>query len=62
MAGPICRTPDDAFRAGWNEPCDHGTPNPGDCPSCALTGAEIAQLAVLLSGVAAPTSVGRVAA
>ena len=50
MATRVCRTPDDAFLAGWNEPCDHGR-EPGDCPICGLTTAEIAQLSVLLSGL-----------
>lgn len=63
MAAPrICRTAEEAFEAGWNEPCDHGRPNPGDCPTCGLTDGEITRLSVLLSGLAAPATAGRAAA
>ncbi|MBY8341949.1 hypothetical protein LXH13_06475 [Streptomyces spinosirectus] len=48
----ICRTADEAFEAGWNEPCDHGRANPADCPTCGLTDVEITRLTVLLSGLA----------
>ncbi|GAA2107566.1 hypothetical protein [Streptomyces synnematoformans] len=44
---PMCRTPDEAFQAGWDAPCEHGVPVPDDCPRCRLTGAEIGRLAVL---------------
>ncbi|MET7477944.1 hypothetical protein ABZT17_26755 [Streptomyces sp. NPDC005648] len=54
MAGArICRTAEEAFDAGWNETCDHGSPDPGDCPTCGLTDAEIARLVVLLGGLVA---------
>ena len=43
----ICRTPDQAFQAGYDEPCVHQVPNPSDCPDCRLTDDEIARLAVL---------------
>ena len=57
MAGPrICRTPDEAFLAGWNEPCDHGSPDPGDCTVCGLTDAEITRLVALLAGLAKPAA------
>ncbi|MGW3152697.1 hypothetical protein [Streptomyces sp. NPDC001089] len=51
MAARICRTADEAFQAGWDQPCDHGL-NPDGCPTCGLTDAEIARLVVLLSGLA----------
>lgn len=54
MAGRICHSPEDAFRAGWEEPCDHAFPEPADCPQCGLTDAEIASLAVLLRGTVTP--------
>lgn len=47
MPGRICRTADEAFKAGWEEPCDHGT-DPGECSQCCLTDVEIARLVVLL--------------
>lgn len=49
----VCMTVDEAFEAGFNEPCEHGTP-PADCPSCRLTDAEIGRLVVLLRGAMAP--------
>ncbi|MFF0139753.1 hypothetical protein ACFYRN_25275 [Streptomyces sp. NPDC005227] len=52
MTGRLCRTADEAFAAGWDEPCDHGV-DPAECRSCALTGGELARLVVLLGGVAA---------
>lgn len=55
MAARICRTAADAFQAGWDAPCEHHIPDPGDCPECALTDAEIAQLVVLLAGLATPS-------
>lgn len=43
----ICRTPDEAFQAGYDAPCEHQLPDPTQCPDCRLTDAEIARLAVL---------------
>ncbi|MGW6292425.1 hypothetical protein [Streptomyces sp. NPDC055058] len=43
----ICHTPVEAFQAGYDEPCEHGVPDPADCPGCRLTDSEIARLAVL---------------
>ncbi|MET7776250.1 hypothetical protein ABZU94_10770 [Streptomyces mirabilis] len=51
MPARICRTADEAFQAGWDEPCDHGH-DPGECPACGLTDAEISRLVVLLSDLA----------
>ncbi|MFE3855265.1 hypothetical protein ACFXPN_29555 [Streptomyces griseorubiginosus] len=48
MNGRICLTPQQAFEAGFEEPCEHQVPDPNDCPTCRLTGAEIRRLAVLL--------------
>ncbi|MGW6911502.1 hypothetical protein [Streptomyces sp. NPDC054940] len=63
MAGArTCRTPAEAFRAGWEEPCDHGHLDPGECPECALTDAEIARLVALLGNLAAPSPAGSAAA
>lgn len=61
MPGRICRTADEAFQAGWDEPCDHGT-DPGECSECGLTDTEIARLVILLSHLAAPEPAGRAAA
>ncbi len=61
MAARICRTSEEAFQAGWNEPCDHGA-DPGQSPECRLTDAEIGQLVTLLSHLAEPASAGRAAA
>ncbi|MEV7871451.1 hypothetical protein AB0P17_36370 [Streptomyces sp. NPDC088124] len=52
MAG-ICRTPDEAFQAGWDALCEHHT-SPVDCPHCRLTDAEIGRLVALLRPSAAP--------
>jgi hypothetical protein len=49
----ICMTADEAFQAGFNEPCQHGTP-PDVCSRCRLTDAEIGRLVVLLRGAFAP--------
>ncbi|MFJ8153874.1 hypothetical protein [Streptomyces sp. NPDC094468] len=49
----ICRTPADAFQAGWDQPCDHGAA-PEQCHQCCLTDAEIGQLVALLGHVKAP--------
>jgi hypothetical protein len=49
----ICMTADEAFEAGFNEPCEHGTP-PNACPDCRLTNAEIGRLVVLLRGALTP--------
>ncbi|WAZ20246.1 hypothetical protein STRCI_001347 [Streptomyces cinnabarinus] len=62
MSARICRTAEEAFDAGWKEPCDHGVADPGECPRCGLTDAEIARLAALLSGLAAPAPATRAAA
>lgn len=48
MTGRICRTADEAFQAGFEEPCEHQVPDPEDCPQCRLTEAEIGRLVVLL--------------
>ncbi|MFI6248969.1 hypothetical protein [Streptomyces sp. NPDC051016] len=61
MPGRMCRTPEEAFQAGWNEPCDHSA-DPGECPTCRLTDAEIGQLVILLSHLAEPAPAGRAAA
>ncbi|MEU3253172.1 hypothetical protein [Streptomyces sp. NPDC006997] len=50
MSGRVCLTPDEAFEAGFNEPCQHGLSDPEDCPRCRLSDAEIGRLVVLLSG------------
>lgn len=44
----ICRTPEEALQAGLDAPCEHGIPNPVDCPKCRLTPEEIAFLVGLL--------------
>ena len=44
----ICRTPEEAFQAGWDSPCEHGIPDPVDCPDCRLTPEEITCFAALL--------------
>jgi hypothetical protein len=43
----ICRTPEEAFQAGWDAPCEHGVPNPVDCPGCRLTPEEIRLLVAM---------------
>jgi hypothetical protein len=43
----MCRTPEEAFQAGWDAPCEHGIPNPVDCPGCRLSPEEITALVVL---------------
>lgn len=48
MSGRICLTPDEAFAAGYEEPCEHLVPDPNQCPTCRLSGDEIRRLAVLL--------------
>lgn len=45
------RTFEDAFQAGWDAPCEHGIPDPVDCPRCRLTPEEITRLAILLGPV-----------
>lgn len=50
----ICRTPEEAFEAGFNEPCEHGVPDPVDCRHCRLTDIEIGRLVVLLRGAVRP--------
>ncbi|MFI0528512.1 hypothetical protein ACH3XX_00510 [Streptomyces scabiei] len=49
----ICKTADQAFEAGFNEPCEHDT-QPDHCPHCRLTDAEIGRLVVLLRGTRQP--------
>lgn len=44
----ICRTPEEAYRAGREEPCEHGIQPMRTCPKCRLTPEEIADLVVLL--------------
>lgn len=44
----ICRTPEEAFQAGWERPCEHGVPDVNDCPDCRLTDDEITQIVALL--------------
>lgn len=44
----MIRTFEEAFQQGWDEPCEHGVPDPVDCPGCKLTPEEITRLAVLL--------------
>jgi hypothetical protein len=43
----ICLTADEAWRAGYEAPCEHGQGDPTACDRCALTASEIARLAVL---------------
>jgi hypothetical protein len=62
MSVRICLTPDDAFEAGYTEPCEHLVPDPEDCPQCRLTDAEIGRLAALLHSEAASYGSGRKAA
>jgi len=47
----VCRTADEAWAAGYDAPCDHGIPNPTDCPDCRLRPEEIGRFAVLLKGL-----------
>ncbi|SHI65184.1 hypothetical protein [Streptomyces sp. 3214.6] len=61
MPGRICRTPQEAFQAGWDETCDHDL-DPGKCRVCGLTDTEIAQLVVLIGHLATPAPAGRAAA
>lgn len=49
----ICMTTEQAFEAGFNEPCEHGT-RCDHCPQCRLTDAEIGRLVVLLRGSQRP--------
>lgn len=44
----ICRTPEDAWQAGWDAPCEHGIADITQCPACRLTPAEIGRIAILL--------------
>ncbi|MET9089652.1 hypothetical protein ABZX77_48680 [Streptomyces sp. NPDC004237] len=48
MNGRICLTVDEAFTAGFEEPCEHRVPNPNDCSRCRLSEAEVRRLAVLV--------------
>ncbi|MEV7422817.1 hypothetical protein [Streptomyces sp. NPDC091212] len=54
----FCRTPDDAFQAGYDAPCEHGL-SPVDCEHCRLTIAEIGRLVVLLRPSPAPITQDR---
>lgn len=47
MSGRICLTPDQAFEAGFAEPCEHALA-PEKCRQCRLSDAEIGRLVVLL--------------
>ncbi|MEO3978839.1 hypothetical protein [Streptomyces sp. CAU 1734] len=49
----LCRTPTEAFLAGYGAPCPHGL-TPVDCADCRLSITEIGRLAVLLRSAAAP--------
>lgn len=62
MSGRVCLTPEEAFEAGFNEPCQHGRPDPNDCPRCRLTAAEIGRLVVLLQGAYRPQHSAQTAA
>lgn len=63
MAAPrICRTADDAFRAGWEAPCEHGIPDPAACDDCRLTPEETVRLAVLLKHLGEQAQLAGVAA
>ncbi|MEU4172867.1 hypothetical protein AB0F46_39045 [Streptomyces sp. NPDC026665] len=55
MTGRLCRTADEAFEAGWTELCTHDA-DPGECPECGLTDAEISRFVVLLGGLAEPAN------
>lgn len=44
----ICRTPEEAFQAGWDSLCEHGVPDPADCPGCRLTPDETTRIAALM--------------
>lgn len=48
MKARICLSAEEAFAAGFEEPCEHRVPSPADCPDCRLTAAEISRLSVLL--------------
>lgn len=52
----LCRTPEEAFRAGLEAPCEHGVHPMPACRDCRLTEAEIADYAVLLGSHLAPAS------
>ncbi|MEW2636450.1 hypothetical protein AB0903_33640 [Streptomyces sp. NPDC048389] len=54
----ICRTPREAFEAGFTAPCEHGV-RPPDCARCRLTEAEIGRLAVLLKTSVPPATEAR---
>lgn len=54
----MCRTPEEAFRAGWEAPCEHGVQNPGDCSGCRLTQEEIARIALLMRPYMNPAETG----
>jgi hypothetical protein len=52
----ICRTPEEAFQAGLEQPCEHGVHPMPRCPKCRLTEAEIADIAVLLGSHLTPAA------
>lgn len=54
MNGRICLSVEQAFDAGFAEPCEHLVPDPNECPKCCLTKAEIRRFAVLLRSDNAP--------
>lgn len=62
MTGRICLSTDEAFEAGFNEPCEHHVSDPNACPDCRLSAAEIRRLVVLLRGESLPESAPRAAA
>lgn len=43
----MIRTFEEAFQQGYDAPCEHGVPDPNDCPSCKLTPEEITRLALV---------------
>lgn len=62
MSARICLSVDEAFEAGFEEPCEHQVPNPNDCPACRLSAAEIRRLVVLLRSEPTPERGARTAA
>ena len=62
MNSRICLSVEQAFEAGFEEPCQHLVPDPDDCPQCRLSDAEIRRLVVLLRSELAPETTARPAA
>lgn len=58
----ICLTPEEAFEAGFSEPCEHNMQAPEGCPQCRLTSTEIHRLVVLLQGALVRPAQGSAAA